>query len=474
MRFGPSSPTPRSWSPATKYWSAAPPPAASRGSSSATTARRSSPSAIEEDYAPLRRGTVATVRSPSLSQVAGRQVQLTLPPDQTAGEEIDDGGVLTQAETVSEVDLDQVFNTLDPETIEDFKHVIQGFELSYDGVGKQANKGLRYLNPFLSTSRRVFAELSADQAALENLLVDTAQFSGALASRSGDLSALVANLDQTTNAIGDRSTELAEAISLLPDFMREANTTFVNLRAALSDLDPLVTASRPAARELGPFLAQLRAAAADAVPTIRDLDAIAKRPGKANDLVELTALQPALAEAANGAGSPECGPGAENADDLQLAADDDYTQGAFGESLCALENGLGALSFFRAYAPEALGWFNTFSHIGSADGIGDAAVLSITLNAFSPAIPLIPDLDRAARPERGASGAQLRRRRPLPRRQRARPRRRLDPVHRRRRAHRRLAGQRRVRPGRRSIGSLRPWLTSRAARSRSGRSGSRA
>ena len=102
---------------------------------------------VDEDYAPLRRGTIATVRSPSLSQIAGRQVQLTLPADSQAGEEIDDGGQLTQEETVSAVDLDQLFNTLDPETIKDFKHVIQGFELSYEGVGQQANRGLKYLNP---------------------------------------------------------------------------------------------------------------------------------------------------------------------------------------------------------------------------------------------------------------------------------------------------------------------------------------
>ncbi len=355
---------------------------------------------ISEDYAPLKRGTVATVRSPSLSQVAGRQVQLTLPVDTQAGEEIADGGVLTQAETVSEVDLDQIFNTLDPKTIEDFKHVIQGFELSYEGVGKQANEGARYLNPFLSTSRRVFSELTRDQQALENLIVDGAQFSGALASRSGDLSALVSNLNVMTNAIGDRRTELAEGISLLPDFMRQANTTFVNLRAALDDLDPLVVASRPAARELAPFLGELRAAASDAVPTIRDLDAIAKRPGRANDLVELTALQPALSKAANGAGSPDCGPGAQNADDLRVVADDDFTQGAFGESVCALENGLGALSFFRAYSPDALGWFNTFSHIGGIDATGGLARIGLTLNTFSPALPILPDLTELLDPNK--------------------------------------------------------------------------
>ena len=36
---------------------------------------------VDEEYAPLQRGTVATIRSPSLSQIAGRQVQLTLPVD---------------------------------------------------------------------------------------------------------------------------------------------------------------------------------------------------------------------------------------------------------------------------------------------------------------------------------------------------------------------------------------------------------
>ena len=81
---------------------------------------------VDDDYSPLRRGTVATVRSPSLSQIAGRQVQLTIPPDSEAGAPIPDGGTLSEQETVSAVDLDQLFNTLSPKTINDFKHVIEG------------------------------------------------------------------------------------------------------------------------------------------------------------------------------------------------------------------------------------------------------------------------------------------------------------------------------------------------------------
>jgi len=338
---------------------------------------------VSDDYAPLKRGTTASVRSPSLSQIAGRQVELILPADSESGSEIPDGGTLSEAETVSAVDLDQLFNTLSPKTIRDFKHVIQGFAASYEGVAPQANKGFHYANPFLSTSRRLFSELSADQASFERLIVDTSELSGALAERAPDISALVGNLDLMMNAIGDRKQRLSEAISELPGFMRSANTTFVNLRAALDDLDPLVDASKPVARKLRPFLAELRAASADAVPTIRDLDRILARPGEDNDLIELTRAQPAVRRAAIGSGSPQCGSDPTSVSQIAKAADDDFSQGAFGESVCALSNSSPQLSMFRAYTPELVGWFDDFGHSGAVDALGGVGRVATLFNAFS-------------------------------------------------------------------------------------------
>jgi phospholipid/cholesterol/gamma-HCH transport system substrate-binding protein len=351
---------------------------------------------VDEEYAPLKRGTTATIRSPSLSSIAARQVQLTIPPDSEAGEEIESGGTLDQSETISEVDLDEVFNTLDPETIRDFKHVIQGFEISYDGIGKRANRGLHYLNPFLSTSRRLFSELSADETALERLLVDTSQLSGALAQRAPDITALIANLDSMMNAIGDRKERLAQAIALLPDFMREANTTFVNLRAALDDLDPLVEASKPAAERLRPFMAELRAAAADAVPTLGDTQKLIKRKGAANDLVELTRLQVPLKDVAVGTGAPDCGAEPTETSELASAQDEDFSQGALGESVCALANSLPQLSALRAYSPDIAAWFDGYSHPAYIDALGGMARIAATFNAFTPSatgLPIVNILD---------------------------------------------------------------------------------
>src|SRR5581483_7410057 len=92
----------------------------------------------------------------------------------------------------------------------------------------------------------------------------------------------------------------------LPAFMREANTTFVNLRATLSDLDPLVAATRPVAPRLRPFFRDLRHAARDAVPTIRALNAAIRSPGPESDSVKLTRKAVSLRRAGDGSGRVTC------------------------------------------------------------------------------------------------------------------------------------------------------------------------
>ena len=328
---------------------------------------------VSDEYAPLPRGTHATVRSQSLSGIANRYVDLALPAADSESETIESGGVITQVDTTSEVDLDQLFNALDADTVASLKSVIKGFARSYDGVGEQANRGFYYLNPFLSTSRRVFGELNSDKAALSSLLVDSASLTGALAERNPDITQLVSNLNQMMGAIGRRETELASAIGQLPDFMRQFNTTAVNLRAALDDVDPLVTASRPVARKLRPFAANLRGFARDSVPTIKSLDGIVRRAGPANDLIELTELQVPLANIGVG---PVDRNGATR-------------EGALPASAGALADSLPQLSFLRPYltAEGVTGWFDDFGHSGFPDAIGGIGRVGLTLNPFSVGAP---------------------------------------------------------------------------------------
>jgi phospholipid/cholesterol/gamma-HCH transport system substrate-binding protein len=333
---------------------------------------------VDEDYAPLPQGTHATVRSQSLSGIANRYIDLDLPDGETDGETIEEGGTIEQVNTTSEVDLDTLFNTFNEDTVSDLKSVIKGFARSYDGVGPQANQGFYYLNPFFSTSRRVFGELNSDQRALESLLVDSASLTEALASRSGDIEQLIGNINDMFGAIGRRELELASAIGQLPDFMRQFNTTAVNLRAALDDVDPLIEASKPVARKLQPFAKRLRHFARDAVPTIKGLDGIVRRKGGANDLIELTELQDPLAE---------IGVGPVNRNGQSRI-------GALPASALALNDGLPQLQWFRPYITEDAisGWFDDFSHSGFPDAIGGVGRISTTFNVFTLTAGGIPDL----------------------------------------------------------------------------------
>jgi phospholipid/cholesterol/gamma-HCH transport system substrate-binding protein len=69
---------------------------------------------IDGDQAPLRRGTQAAIRQFSQSGIANRYVDLSMPPN--GSEEIPDGATISSDDTTTQVDLDQLFNTLDPET----------------------------------------------------------------------------------------------------------------------------------------------------------------------------------------------------------------------------------------------------------------------------------------------------------------------------------------------------------------------
>ena len=242
---------------------------------------------VQDDKAPLRVGTRARIRQFSQSGIANRYVDLDF-PDNSSGQTIESNGRLPASSTTTQVDLDQLFNTLDPDTRKSLQDFFKGSSNQFKGKGALANKGFEYLNPALSTSRRLFGELNRDTPVLERFLVDSSKLVTALAEKRDDLSGLVGNLNTTTRALANQKQALADSIALLPPVMRRSNTTFVNLRAALDDTDPLVDASKPVARRLGPFLEDARKLAADAEPTVADLRQTIRRSGPSNDLIDLS------------------------------------------------------------------------------------------------------------------------------------------------------------------------------------------
>jgi phospholipid/cholesterol/gamma-HCH transport system substrate-binding protein len=320
----------------------------------------------DDGFSPLREGTTATIRQLSLSGVASRYVDLSI-PDASHTKEIPDGGVIPTADTTTAVDLDQVFNTLDKPTRNGLRDIIRGFNTFYDGKAKEANRGWLYLNPALAASSRLFQELNADTPRFRRFVTATAQLVTAIAEKRNDLAGLVDNLATTLGATGRNRDALGQAIQRLPGFMRQANTTFVNLRGTLDDLTPLVDESKPVARKLQPFLRELRPLARDARPTLRDLSRLIRTTGADNDLIDLTKRAPAVRDIAV----------------RPVTANGKQREGAFPASVRALNQSSPLLAAARPYAVDLTGWFDDFSHSGAYDALGGASRVGLHLNAFA-------------------------------------------------------------------------------------------
>jgi phospholipid/cholesterol/gamma-HCH transport system substrate-binding protein len=310
---------------------------------------------LSNDFAPLHKGTTAIVRATSLSGIANRYIALT--PGPQSNPKIPDGGTITADKTTSPVSLDQLFNTLDPKTRKSLQEVIQGSAEWYQGRGEEAQRGAKYFSPALSSTTRLVDQLSQDQKAFADFVVNSSRLVTALADRRDDLANLVTNASNTAGAIASENAALDQALSLLPGTLRRANTTFVNLRATLDDLDVLVAESKPATKDLAKFFRELRPLVHDARPTIRDLASLIKRSGSNNDLIDLLNAQPKLESVA---------------------------QPSFSSSIQALKKSQSVVDFFRPYTPDFTGWLRDFGQGASNyDANGHFARVQPLFNAFA-------------------------------------------------------------------------------------------
>ena len=291
---------------------------------------------VGDAVAPLHEGSTAMIRATSLSGVTSRYISLK--PGPNNGDELEDGGRIGADETSAPVDLDTLFDTLDAETREGLRNVIRGSGSQYDGRGVEAGESIRYFGPFLGSTSRLTEELALDQAVFEQFIRDGADTVSAIASRRGDLTELVSNTNSAMRAIGDENAALQRALELLPGTLRKANTTFVNLRNTLDDLDKLVDESKPNTKELAPFFRALRPLVHDARPTVADLRELIRAPGPNNDLIELTAKQPRLAA---------------------------LTASVFPRAIRTLDRSDPVISYARPYIPDLSAWVTKFGQVAA-------------------------------------------------------------------------------------------------------------
>jgi len=253
---------------------------------------------IDDELAPLHEGSVMTLRATSLSGIANRY--LALVPGRNDEPEIPEGGEVPADDGREAVDLDQLLNTLDPQTQRDLQAFVQNAadvfadepaggedEQATLKAARQANAGLEALNPALSQSAATFRALMRDEAALERFIVRSAQVVEDVTARREHLDPLVGNALGAVGALAQESAALESSLRQLPPTLRKTNSTLVNLRATLGDVRPLVRDARPVAPLLSEAFDELQPFARDARPVVSRTRAVIDRAGTRADLLGL-------------------------------------------------------------------------------------------------------------------------------------------------------------------------------------------
>ncbi len=303
----------------------------------------------------LHEGTTATIRATSLSGVANHYVSIS--PGPNSNPALEEDATLGLASTTTPVDIDQFFNTFPAPVRRSLGQFIRGFATTYAGRGEDANETFKYLGAGFNRAGAFAHDLNADERLFSRFLVNSDRLSSAVSERGAELSSAISNASTAFGAIAEENVALGRSLQLLPPTFRQANTTFVNLRAALDDVEPLIETSKTATKDLAPFLAEFRPFLSKAVPVFKNLRLTVDKPGFANDTAEALAMLPTVQQRAS------------------------RTFPHSEEAITAFQPNL---NFFRAYASD---FFNGFAKLGQVtatyDGNGHYARGSLaSLNLF--------------------------------------------------------------------------------------------
>jgi ABC-type transporter Mla subunit MlaD len=250
---------------------------------------------IERKYAPIARDARAILRQKTL--LGETYVELTPGHPKQAGT-VPEGGFLADGRVAKTVELDEIFQALDPKTRASFRVWQQDLSRAVAGRGRDLNDALGNLPAFADDGNDLLTVLDGQASQVRELVRGTGQVFGALTKDEGQLHNLIVNAGDTFDATSRQQQALAETIRIFPTFLDESKLTFQRLESFSKDTDPLVQDLRPAARDLTPTLHDVRGLAPDLRSFFVNLDPLitASKTGLPALRDTLTQTKPLLAQ----------------------------------------------------------------------------------------------------------------------------------------------------------------------------------
>jgi ABC-type transporter Mla subunit MlaD len=243
---------------------------------------------INDSGRPLRTDATAKVR-PRIFLEGNYFVDLQ--PGSPSAPEMKEGGTIPATNTAAPVGFGQLLETLQSDTREDLRIVLQeyGRGLALKG-GDGYNRSIRHQLPAFRDSAIVNdATLGLEENDLSEYLYEFGSVAEGLDRDPEQLKALITDFAATADAFALEERNLSATIDQLPDTLRVGRSALGELNEALPPLRRFARAMTPAVRSSGPAL--------DAtLPFVRQMRGLVSRPELRGLVADLRPTVPELAK----------------------------------------------------------------------------------------------------------------------------------------------------------------------------------
>ena len=236
---------------------------------------------LEDDVWPLPKGTTARIRLSSISGNVNRRIELVLGPREAPA--LPEGAVIGTAEP-KPVELDDVFNTLDPATRDDLQGALRNTADTLTGHAQELNRGVRRLGDTVPEAGGLITDLEAGERQLSSLVRNGDRVTRILAGKEERIGQTIDLAAATFATFGQHSRDMQRTLDALPQALAQVSGTTSRLAGTLGEVTGLVRDLAPGARQLvptartlAPTLSLLRPTARDASQLVANLTGNAPR-----------------------------------------------------------------------------------------------------------------------------------------------------------------------------------------------------
>ena len=209
---------------------------------------------LSNQFAPIHKDAQAILREKTI--LGETYVQIT--PGLPNTPMLPDGALLARANVQPAVQLDQIFNALDPQTRAAFRQWQQELAQAVKGNDQNLSDVFGNLPTFAGDLTDLLQVLDIQHTAVTNLVRNGGTVFAALDHSQSALRNLITSGETTFATTAANNNSIIQAFHVFPTFLNETKLTMADLHTFANNTDPLIKQLEPVAQQLGPTLRSVR------------------------------------------------------------------------------------------------------------------------------------------------------------------------------------------------------------------------